>query len=66
MNEWKKERKKERRIIWYWTSLCDTALQAGIWRVRFPWGHWDFSLTSFRPHYGFGVNSAPNRNEYWG
>jgi hypothetical protein len=28
-------------------------------------GHWDFSLTwSFRPHYGPGVDSAFNRNEY--
>ena len=29
------------------------------------WGHWNFSLTqSFRPHYGPGVDSASNRNEY--
>jgi hypothetical protein len=29
------------------------------------WFHWDFSLTqSFRPHYGPGVDSASNRNEY--
>jgi hypothetical protein len=28
------------------------------------WCHWDFSLTSFRPHYGPGVDSASNRNEY--
>jgi hypothetical protein len=28
-------------------------------------GHWDFSLTYyFRPHYGNGVDSACNRNEY--
>ena len=27
--------------------------------------HWEFSLTlSFRPHYGPGVDSASNRNEY--
>ena len=27
--------------------------------------HWNFSLTqSFRPHYGPGVDSAANRNEY--
>jgi hypothetical protein len=33
----------------------------------FRWGCWDFSLTrSFRPHYGPGVNSASNRNEYQG
>ena len=30
-----------------------------------PWCHWNFSLTqSFRPHYGPGVDSASNRNEY--
>ena len=29
------------------------------------WFHWSFSLTySFRSHYGPGVDSAPNRNEY--
>ena len=28
------------------------------------WSHWNFSLTSFRPHYGPGVDSASNRNEY--
>jgi hypothetical protein len=29
------------------------------------WGHWDFSLNqSVRPHYGHGVDSASNRNEY--
>ena len=28
-------------------------------------GHWDFSLTSsIQPHYGPGVDSASNRNEY--
>jgi hypothetical protein len=26
--------------------------------------HWNFSLTSFRPHYGSGVNSSFNRNGY--
>src|SRR5215475_12746786 len=27
--------------------------------------HWNFSLTqSYRPHYGPGVDSASNRNEY--
>jgi hypothetical protein len=35
------------------------------------WGHWIFQLTqSFQPHYGPGVTSAFNRNEYqessWG
>ena len=29
------------------------------------WCHWKFSLTqSFQPHYGPGVDSASNRNEY--
>jgi hypothetical protein len=28
------------------------------------WCLWNFSLTSFRPHYGPGVHSASNRNEY--
>jgi hypothetical protein len=29
------------------------------------WGHWNFSLTeSFWPHYGPGVDSGCNRNEY--
>jgi len=29
------------------------------------WCHWIFSLTlSFRPHYGPGVDSASNKNEY--
>ena len=28
------------------------------------WCHLNFSLTSFRPHYGPGVDSASNRNEY--
>jgi hypothetical protein len=29
------------------------------------WCHWNFSLKqSFRPHYGPGVDSASNRNEY--
>ena len=29
------------------------------------WCHWNFSLTySFLPHYGPGVDSACNRNEY--
>jgi hypothetical protein len=38
-----------------------TMLQAGISRVRVPM-RWNFS--SFRPHYGPGVDSASNRNEY--
>ena len=31
----------------------------------FRWCHWNFSLTQFfRPHYGPGVDSASNKNEY--
>ena len=31
------------------------------------WRHWNFSLTqSFRTHYGPGVDSASNTNEYQG
>ena len=42
-----------------------TALQAGRSRVRFPMVSLEFSLTqSFRPHYGPGVDSMSNRNEY--
>jgi hypothetical protein len=36
-------------------------LQAGRLRVRIPM-RWNFS--SFQPHYGPGVDSASNRNEY--
>jgi len=28
------------------------------------WCRWNYSLTSFRPHYDPGVDPAPNRNEY--
>jgi hypothetical protein len=28
------------------------------------WCNWNFSLTTYRPHYGPGVDSASNRNEY--
>jgi hypothetical protein len=30
----------------------------------FRWGHWNFSLTSFRLHFGPGVESAYIENEY--
>jgi hypothetical protein len=48
-----------------------TMLQAGRSRVRFPMRSLDFSITySFQPHYGPGIDSASNRNEYqessWG
>ena len=36
----------------------------GRW-IDFRWCHWNFLLTkSFRSHYGPGVDSASNRNEY--
>ena len=42
-----------------------TALQAGRLGFDSRWCHWNFSLTqSFQPHYGPGVKSASNRNEY--
>jgi hypothetical protein len=44
-----------------------TMLQAGRSRVRFPMRSLDFFFSiylSFQPHYGLGVDSAPNRNEY--
>jgi hypothetical protein len=28
------------------------------------WCHWDFSLTVFWSHYGPGVDSVSNKNEY--
>jgi hypothetical protein len=42
-----------------------TMLQAGRSRVRIPirWIFFQFTL-SFQPHYGPGVDSASNRNEY--
>jgi len=41
------------------------ALQAGRSRFYSRWCHCDFSLTqSFRPHYGPGVDTDSNRNEY--
>ena len=34
-------------------------------RFDFQWRHWDFSLNLFfRPHYGSGVDSACNWNDY--
>ena len=37
---------------------CSTASQVGMSRVRFP------MVSSFRPHYGPGVDSASKRNVY--
>jgi hypothetical protein len=42
------------------TVGCGTALQAGRSRVRLEF----FLDIIFRPHYGPGVDSASNRNEY--
>jgi hypothetical protein len=43
----------------------DIMLQAGRSRVRFPMSHWILQLTqSFQSHYGPGVGSSSNRNEY--
>jgi hypothetical protein len=40
-------------------------LQAGRSRVRFPMRSLDFTFDLiFQPHYGPGVDSASNRNEY--
>jgi len=42
-----------------------TALQAGRSRVRFPLVSLEFVIDIIlQPHYGPGVDSAPNRNEY--
>ena len=30
------------------------------------WCHWNYSLTSFRPHYDPGFDSASNRNDFLG
>jgi hypothetical protein len=48
-----------------------TMLQSRTLQVQFPMRSMDFQLTSsFQPHYGPGVDSASNRNEYressWG
>ena len=48
-------------------SVVDTALRYKPAGRGFdsPWCHWNFSVTiSFRSHYGPGVDSASNRNEY--
>jgi hypothetical protein len=43
-------------------ALCYKPEDCGI---DSRWCHWNFSLTeSLRPHYGPGVDSASNRNEY--
>jgi hypothetical protein len=42
-------------------ALC-YKLEGRVFDSRF--GHWDFSLTSFRPRYGPGVGLTFNRQEY--
>jgi len=42
-------------------SLC---YKPGGHRFDSRWCRWNFSLTFFRMHYGPGVDSASNRNEY--
>jgi hypothetical protein len=39
-------------------------LQAGRSRVQVPMRSLDFFSIDFQPHYGPGVDSASNRNEY--
>ena len=42
-----------------------TALKAGRSRVRFPMVLLEFFINkTYRPHYGPGVDSASNKNEY--
>ena len=48
-----------------WLSHCATSRKVA--GSILDGDHWDFSLTkSYRPHYGTGVDSAPNRSEYQG
>jgi hypothetical protein len=50
-----------RDIVVTWRTM----LQAGRLRVRFPIKSLDFLIDfSFQQHYGSGVHSASNRNEY--
>ena len=58
-------------FVWYFSQVRSTelhphtALQAGGSRVRFPMVSLEFFIdTILRPHYGPGVDSASNRNEY--
>jgi len=58
-----------------WTALTfyllswGTAVKVLRYKSEGPWFdsgwcHWNFSLTSFRSHYGPGVDKASNRHEY--
>ena len=54
----------------YWGNRDSTVVKALCYKsesrwYESRWCHWNFSLTySFRLHYGPGVDSASNRNEY--
>ena len=43
-----------------------TALPVGRWRVLFLLVSWEFFIYFLRQHYGPGVDSVSNRNEYKG
>jgi len=45
-----------------WLRHCATSRKFRGFDSR--WCYWNFSFTSFRPHYVSGVDSASNRNEY--
>ena len=61
-------------LIWKMSNVPAYAMTHLIEELRYKpegdgidsrWCHWNFSLTqSFRSHYGPGVHSAYNRNEY--
>jgi hypothetical protein len=52
------------------SGACGTVVEALRYKpegrgINSQWCYWNFSLTkSFRPHYGLGVDSASNSNEY--
>ena len=66
--DWKEELKKS---TWRYLGHAVTQLVEALHYKQegrgldSRWCQWNFSLTqSFRPHYGPGVDSASNRNEY--
>jgi hypothetical protein len=58
-------------LLNFWVEFAPILLS---WALRYKpedrginsrWYHWNYSLTqSFLPHYGPGVESTSNRNEY--
>jgi hypothetical protein len=55
--------------LWYAVAQLVEALRCKSEDRGFDsrWDHWDFSLTqTFRSHYGPGVDSASNTNDYHG